>query len=137
MNIAVGSPNVLKTQREKEKLLVMSNFSFSHSVFKRLLMQTLQNQGLFGKEVRRLPLELLSVTYQYCWNNLNTTLVTWLLTSIVPVQNAFNNSLGECNTILSAYSKYGTYDSVALNQRTVFNELCAKTTLRGSIPNKV
>ena len=34
---------------EKEKLLVTSNFSFSHSVFKRLVMQTCENQGLFGK----------------------------------------------------------------------------------------
>ena len=32
-----------------EKLLVMSNFSFSHSVFKRLVLQTRKNQGLFGK----------------------------------------------------------------------------------------
>ena len=34
---------------EKEKLLIMSNFSFSNSVFKRLLLQTRKNQGLFGK----------------------------------------------------------------------------------------
>ena len=34
---------------EKEKLLVMSNFSFSHNVFKRLVLQTCKNQGLFGK----------------------------------------------------------------------------------------
>ena len=34
---------------EKEKLLVTSNFSFSHSVFKRLVPQTRENQGLFGK----------------------------------------------------------------------------------------
>ena len=32
-----------------EKLLVTSNFSFSHSVFKRLVLQTYKNQGLFGK----------------------------------------------------------------------------------------
>ena len=32
-----------------EKLLVMSNFSFSHSVFKRLVLHTCKNQGLFGK----------------------------------------------------------------------------------------
>ena len=38
-----------KTLWEKEKLLVMSNFSFSHSVFKRLVLQTCKNQGLFGK----------------------------------------------------------------------------------------
>ena len=34
---------------EKEKLLVVSNFSFSHSVFKRLVLQTHKNQRLFGK----------------------------------------------------------------------------------------
>ena len=32
-----------------EKLLVMSNFSFSNSVFKRLELQTRKYQGLFGK----------------------------------------------------------------------------------------
>ena len=30
-------------------MLVTSNFSFSHSVFKRLVLQTRKNQGLFGK----------------------------------------------------------------------------------------
>ena len=34
---------------EKEKLLVTSNFSFSHSVFKRPVRQTSENKGLFGK----------------------------------------------------------------------------------------
>ena len=29
----------------------MSNFSFSHSVFKRLVLQTCKNKGLFGKEL--------------------------------------------------------------------------------------
>ena len=37
------------TVREKEKLLVTSNFSFFHSVFKRLVSQISKNQGLFGK----------------------------------------------------------------------------------------
>ena len=35
--------------RYEKKLLVMSNFSFSHIVFKRLILQTPENQGLFGK----------------------------------------------------------------------------------------
>ena len=43
------SPKGHKTLWEKEKLLVTSNFSFSHSVFKRLVLQTRKNQGLFGK----------------------------------------------------------------------------------------
>ena len=49
MKIAKSSPNGLKTLWEKEKLLVTSNFSFSYSVFKRLVLQTHKNQGLFGK----------------------------------------------------------------------------------------
>ena len=44
-----SSPNGSKTLWEKEKLLVTSKFSFSHSVFKRLVLQTRKNQGLFGK----------------------------------------------------------------------------------------
>ena len=34
---------------QKEKLLVTSNFSVSHSVFKRFILKTRKNQGLFGK----------------------------------------------------------------------------------------
>ena len=43
-----------KTLWEKVKLLVTSNFSFSHSVFKRLVLQTRKIQGLFGKGLRPL-----------------------------------------------------------------------------------
>ena len=46
--------NGQKTLWEKEKLLVTSNFSLSHSVFKRLELQTRKNQGLFGKELKRI-----------------------------------------------------------------------------------
>ena len=42
-------PNQYKTLREKEKLLVTSNFSFSRNVFKRPVLQTSKNQGLCGK----------------------------------------------------------------------------------------
>ena len=49
IKMAENSPNKNKTLREKEKLLVSSNFSFSHSVFQRFVLQTLRNQGLFGK----------------------------------------------------------------------------------------
>ena len=52
MKMAETSPNGLKTLWEKEKLLVTSNFSFSHSVFKRFVLQTRKNQGLFGKGLR-------------------------------------------------------------------------------------
>ena len=37
---------------EKEKLLVTSNFSFSRSVFKRPVLQTHENQDLFGKGLK-------------------------------------------------------------------------------------
>ena len=39
---------------EKEKLLVTSNFSFSQIVFKKLVLQTRKNQGLFGKGLKAL-----------------------------------------------------------------------------------
>ena len=42
-----------KTLWEKEKLLVTSKFSFSHSVFKRLVLQTRKTQGFFGKGLRQ------------------------------------------------------------------------------------
>ena len=48
-----SSSNVWKTLWEKEKLLVTSNFSFSYSVFKSLVMQTRKNQGLFGKGLKK------------------------------------------------------------------------------------
>ena len=41
-----------KTRGEKEKLLVTSDFFVSHSVFKRLVQQTRNNQGLFGKGLK-------------------------------------------------------------------------------------
>ena len=52
MKMAESFSNGQKTVWEKEKLLVTSNFSFSHSVFKRLLLQTRKNQGLFGKGLK-------------------------------------------------------------------------------------
>ena len=47
-----SSLNGLKTLCEKEKLLVTSNFFFSHCVFKRLVHQTHEKQGLFGKGLK-------------------------------------------------------------------------------------
>ena len=54
---------------EKEKLLVTSNFSFSHSVFKRLVLQTRKNQGLFGKGLiwrKHPPLPHLASFFDFC-----------------------------------------------------------------------
>ena len=49
MKMAESSQKEWKTLWEKEKLLIMSNFSFSRSVFKRLVLQTHKNKGLFRK----------------------------------------------------------------------------------------
>ena len=48
----ICSTCLLKTLWEKEKLLVTGNFSFSYSVFKRHVLQTRKNQGLFGKGLK-------------------------------------------------------------------------------------
>ena len=50
--MAESSLNGKKTLWGKEKLLVMSNFFFSHKVFKRLLLYTRRNQGLCGKGLK-------------------------------------------------------------------------------------
>ena len=47
--MAESSPEGQKTRWQEEKLLVTSIFSFSHSVFKRLALQTRKNQVLYGK----------------------------------------------------------------------------------------
>ena len=39
---------------EKEKLLVTSNFSFSHSIFRRFVLQTRKSQGIFWKGLNNL-----------------------------------------------------------------------------------
>ena len=49
--MAKSYPNGYKTLCEKEKLLVTSNFSFSHSVFKRLVSQGRQKVSLSGNGV--------------------------------------------------------------------------------------
>ena len=51
VNHFITEPRRTPTLWEKEKLLIMSNFSFSHSVFKRLVLQTGKNLGLLGKGV--------------------------------------------------------------------------------------
>ena len=49
MQMAESYQNGYKTMWEKEKLFVTNNFSFSRSVFKRVVLQTRKNKGLFGK----------------------------------------------------------------------------------------
>ena len=49
MNMAEIYLNRQKTIWVEEKLHIKSSFYFSHSIFKRLELQTRKNQGLFGK----------------------------------------------------------------------------------------
>ena len=53
MKMAESATNGQKKLWEKVKLLVTSNFPFSQSVFKGLVLQTRKNKGLFGKGLRR------------------------------------------------------------------------------------
>ena len=57
MKMEESSSSGKKTLGVKEKLLVTSNFSFSRSVFKRLVVQTRKTQGLFGKGLTAAELE--------------------------------------------------------------------------------
>ena len=51
--MAEKSPKGKKPLWEKEKLFIMSNFSFAHNVFKRLVLQTqYKSKGLFGKGLK-------------------------------------------------------------------------------------
>ena len=50
--MADSYPNGKKTLWEKEKLLVKNNFSFSHSVFKRLVSQGRQKVSLCGNGLK-------------------------------------------------------------------------------------
>ena len=52
--MAESSPQRKKTLWKKEKLLVMSNFSFFRSVFKRLILKTRKNKDLLGKGLMHL-----------------------------------------------------------------------------------
>ena len=51
--MAESSHKGWQTQWQKEKLLITSNFSFSQSVFKRLVQHIRKNQGLFWKGLTR------------------------------------------------------------------------------------
>ena len=57
MKMAENYPNGQKRLWEKEKLLVTSNFSFSHSVFKRLVSQGRQKVSLCGNGLKCLSIK--------------------------------------------------------------------------------
>ena len=52
IKMAESLPKGWKTLWEKEKLLIKSNFSFSHSVFKRLLPQIRTKRGIVWEIVK-------------------------------------------------------------------------------------
>ena len=82
--MAESSPNGEKTLWEKEKLLVTSNFSFSHSVFKRPILQTRKNQGLFGKGLMVKQMYLSPFTDGYIMQRVSTGTRVVI---ICPIQN--------------------------------------------------
>ena len=56
--MAESYPKDRKTLWEKEKLLVTSNFPFSHSVFKRLTSQGRQKVSLCGNGLTKNPIKM-------------------------------------------------------------------------------
>ena len=112
MKIAQSSPNGLKTLWEKEKLLVKSNFSFSHSVFKRLVLQTRKNQGMFGKGLNNSESydnQLFTTQLQLCanpsWKSLLKTL--WKKEKML-VSSTFSISH---NVFYSSHNKLQYFDT--------------------------
>ena len=96
--MAENSPKDKKTLWEKEKLLVTSNFSFSHSVFNRPVVQTRKNQGLFGKglttlkgcEKRRKYCQAAFSPFLTVFFSLSQTEIIILATLNLSSANAFN-----------------------------------------------
>ena len=52
MKLVESSPKGMESTVGKGEIARYEQFSFSHSVFKRLVMQTRKNQGLFGKGLK-------------------------------------------------------------------------------------
>ena len=76
--MAESFPNEWKTLWEKDKLLVTSNLSFSHSVFKRLALMLCKNQALFEK-----GLNDCQMTKLWKWKHLKTTNSLWWNFSLI------------------------------------------------------
>ena len=111
---------------KRKKLLVTSNFSFSHNVFKRLVLQTRKNQGLFGKglkwltlhKIRCITLEILYLTHSGLSSANATKAVQLLLKSmclkmIKAVQyctELFTNIGGSKTIYIYCYDKFAHTD---------------------------
>ena len=59
-------------------MLIMSNFSIAHSVFKRLTLQTCKNQGLFGRRLKRILMYMYLQTVSLQVNLRNLRRFTWV-----------------------------------------------------------
>ena len=67
MKMVERYPDEWKILKDKEKLLVMSNSSFSHSVFKGLVLQARKSKGLFGKGLKAFADNKINVTHHLNW----------------------------------------------------------------------
>ena len=91
-------------------MLVTSNFSFSYSVFKRLVLQTSENQGLFGKGLRR------GVVSEYALQSLLTTLKKKPFENIVGEgENAGNQYFSCFPTMFSTHPEKNLLSGNGLN----------------------
>ena len=75
--MAESSLKERKTLWEKEKLLVTSNFSFFHTVFKRFILQIRKNMGMLGKGLK-------GICLQDTVSNISCIHMEWYEISILP-----------------------------------------------------
>ena len=76
-------------------MLVTSNFSFSHSVFKRHVLQTRKNQGLFGKGLSKQHnftlIQIKSSSYNLKVDQMTKFVLDWLENSILSFSTVFES----------------------------------------------
>ena len=80
---------------QKEKLLVISSFSFSHSVYKDLVLQTCKSQGLFWKGLKATQLFNVSVVSSLCISPLKILDFLTLSQTSPAFHVSFENTVGK------------------------------------------
>ena len=88
-------------------MLVKSNFYFSHSVFKRLVLQTCKSQGLFGKGLRRNSIYLIFLFLLHSGLNQCNTVKEVLLNVKRIVKNYFVSQDSNFSTALELAVRFG------------------------------
>ena len=123
-----------------EKLLITSNFSFSHSVFKKPVQQTRKNQALFGKGLIVWSLTIFSTLFQLYFNShvfqfflpLLCTIFFpshWCLSHITIVETMDNSARGiNPVTLTITYSRREHRAIQGSNQRIPVLHSCTLTT---------